>query len=61
MNHDADTKITLFPTESASFPISSIDQAFVKLAAAILEEPEEMVLAALLASQGRARYLRAAA
>ena len=60
MNSDAEAKITLFPTENPAFPISSVDQAFVKLTAAILEEPEEMVLAALLASRGRARYLKAA-
>ena len=60
MNPDAEAKITLFPTENPAFPISSVDQAFVKLTAAILEEPEEMVLAALLASRGRARYLKAA-
>ena len=60
MNPDAEAKITLFPTENPTFPISSVDQAFVKLTAAILDEPEEMVLAALLASRGRARYLKAA-
>ena len=60
MNDETSLKVTPFPVEESGYPISSVDQAFVKLAAAILEEPEELVLAAMLASRQRTHLLDAA-
>lgn len=60
MSNETSLKIAPFPVDQVGFPISSVDQAFVKLAAAILEEPEELLLAAVLASRQRSLCLEAA-